>query len=112
MGYYGLLWVTMGRAVSSIKKNIVTHRNSYELIVTHKILYCGNWVYWGYWGFPQTTQTTQTTHNTHTTHNPQPKATKRHSLLTLLITNYYLLIDNYIPIFASFNFFLHICNVK
>ena len=83
MGYYGLLWVTMGRAVSSIKKNIVTHRNSYELIVTHKILYCGNWVYWvnwGYWGFPQTT------HNTHTTHNPQPKAPKSQRLLT--ITNY------------------------
>ena len=45
MGYYGQSDIIN-------KKYIVTHRNSYELIVTHKILYCGNcgnWVYWVYW---------------------------------------------------------------
>ena len=69
----------MGVAVSLII-NIGTHRNSYELIVTYKILY---WVDWGlYPGSPQ---------YSYSPLSPE-KAPKSRRLLT--ITNYSLLITN------------------
>ena len=65
MGYYGLLW-----ASGIINKNIVTHRNSSELIK----FYSGDAEYTEYAEYAGAY--TQSPHNTHTTHIPQKKAPK------------------------------------